>query len=71
MTARFSRRTQLQKYFGDKFAFESIEMSDEAPTMKEAIAKVELEIKEYVAEKKKQIKEAEDLREKNELPFTN
>lgn len=52
----FARRTQLQRHLGKDFAFESIEFGEEMPTMKEAVALVEQDIREYIAEKKKMLK---------------
>lgn len=52
----FARRTQLQRYLGKDFAFESIEIGEDAITFKEAVELVEKNLNDYLKEKKAQLK---------------
>jgi hypothetical protein len=61
----FARRIQLERFFGDKFKFQSAEFGEERPTMAEAVEAVEQAMKDYIKSKTKS-KVDIDL---NELPF--
>lgn len=63
--AYFARRIQLDKHLGSAFKFEAMEIGEEAPTFKEAVALVEKDLQEYIKSKKEQMKKKTD----NEVPF--